>query len=125
MRPRRAAAGWTDCLLSVRVAGGKCWPPGGAYGIHKWKQGGRNAPALACVPIAAGRLRQVASDRGLDLCTGVAVVQPRLDERLPRLYERRLRVEDVEQGGGAEVVPLLLHAKIFLARLHVDLLHAH
>src|SRR5512144_212325 len=125
MRPRRVAAGWSDCLLTVRAAAGKCWPRGDAYRIQKRKQGGKNAPALARAPYAAERLWQIASDGGLDLRAGVAIVQSRLDQRLARLHERRLRVQHVEQCRRAEVVSLLLHTQVFLTRLYVDLLHAH
>src|SRR4051812_8492179 len=67
-------------------------------------------------------LLQVLPDNGLDLGPGGSVIETRLNQRLPGRVEGVLRRGDLELRGRAEVVPLLLHAKVFLRGLYRQLL---
>src|SRR5919107_1923713 len=68
------------------------------------------------------RSLELPADERLELRTGDSEVLTCLDERRPCRIERALRSEHVEQGGGAERVPLPLHAKIFRGGGDRDLL---
>src|SRR6478752_3116845 len=91
---------------------------------HEKRGGSHQLRPRACSAVVV-LLRQILSDVRLDLRARVPVVEARLNELLPRRDERRLRVQDVEEHRRAEVVPLLLHAEVFLTRRDIGLLHAH
>ena len=84
--------------------------------------GPRRCPS-AGLPLYRADYCRVPADDGLDLGPGGTVVEPRLNERLPRRVERVLRRRHLEQRRAAEVVPLLLNSQIFLGRLNRKLLN--
>src|SRR6476660_4715679 len=126
-------------MLGVRSTGARGWPVSGMAPYttatsqlrreKKARAGGMLPPSCAALATSAGAesssLRQVASDKGLDLRPCVAVIETRLNQLLPGNDEIRLRREEIDECAGTERITLLADAQRFFARANADLLHAH